>query len=289
MMESKKNSSAPGSIGWSEDYFESFDGARLFARFFDPPKVRHTLVILHGYGEHTGRYLKFSEKLKTTSVRLALFDYRGMGRSGDGSPEARSVAEYLKDVDAFLGHFRRKYKFKNEIILLGHSLGGLLAAEWAMKHPAEVKRLILSAPFLDLPGRAFLHGVNTVATFLMPRHVYRNPVTPGFLSHDAGEVAAYRADPLIRRSISARLIGSLMDAMALMKRKETVTMPFPVHILVAGAERIVSPTAARRFFDRLVAPKKEFTEFEGFFHEIFNEAGQDRAFNVLKTILNECV
>lgn len=275
--------------GWTEGFFKSYDGSELFCRIFEPPKIRHTLVILHGYGEHTGRYLKFSEKLKDSPVRLALFDCRGMGRSAPRSPDARSTDDYQKDIDFFIGHLRAKFGFNGKIILMGHSLGGLLAVEWGMAHPEAIKRLILSAPFLGLKGLPLLRALNAAVKFILPSHIYYNPVMPSGLSHDPAEVEKYQKDPLIKRNIPARLIGSIMDRLVCLQKKETVTMMFPVHVLTAGRDRIVDLKAARRFFDRLVAPLKEFTEFEGYYHEIFNETGQDRVFKVLKTILDECV
>lgn len=277
------------SVGWSEDYFKSWDGSHLFCRFFDPPKVRHTLVILHGYGEHSGRYLKFAEKFKGASVRLAIFDLRGMGRSMESSKEARDVRDYLGDVDAFMVHLRNKYRLKDKIILMGHSLGGLIAVEWAMVHSDSIKRLILTSPFLGLPALSFCRGLNAFVKFFAPGYIYKNPVTPRCLSHDPKEVTAYKADRLIVRRISAQLIGSIMDRISRLQKRETVTIPVPVHVLAAGKEKVVDLKATRRFFVRLVAPKKEFTEFDGFYHEICNETEQKRVFIVLKTILEECV
>lgn len=274
---------------WLEGTFKGYDGANLFYRLFEPARPRHTLVILHGYGEHSGRYLKFPEMLRVDAVRVAVMDLRGMGRSGTNVPEAETVEEFLKDVDCFSAHLRQFHGVTDPLIVLGHSMGGLLALEWALLHPEAVKRLILSAPFLGLKGLRLCRLFNAILRLFLPGYVYRNPVLPKFLSHDVDEVNAYRNDPLIKRSISAALIGSIMERIVRLHARETVTLPFPAHFLTAGEERIVDPDAVRTLFDRLAAPRKEWTGFEGFYHEIFNETGQGRAFNVLKTILEECV
>ena len=241
---------------WIEDHFKSWDGAELFCRFHDVPRPRHTLVILHGHGEHSGRYLKFSERLKHVPVRLALFDYRGMGRSTGLHNEGWSVEDHLKDISAFIDCVRKRNQTKERIILMGHSLGGFLAVEWGLANPEGVKRLVLSAPFFGLYGLHALRMINGLIRFLAPNFIYRNPVMPSSLSHDPAEVAAYRKDPLIKRSISAALLASIMSHLVRFQRRETVTLPVPVNMLAAGKERIVDAKATRKFFDRLVAPKK---------------------------------
>ncbi|OQA57400.1 MAG: Phospholipase YtpA [Candidatus Omnitrophica bacterium ADurb.Bin277] len=276
---------------WIEEGFQGPDGVRLLCRIRDVPNASKTLLILHGYGEHSGRYVKFAEKLKVLPLRIAVMNYRGMGTSADRdrSEEARDFDDYLSDVTSFARFVRNRYRVKGEFILLGHSLGGLVALEWARRNPKQVKRLILSAPFLGFPGLGFWRSVNRIIGFLLPDHIYRNPVIPKHLSHDPEECRLYRADPLIKRRISARLIGSIFDRIVSLRRAESIVAPCPVILLLAGKDRVVDTGASRKFFDRLIAPSKECFGFDDFYHEIFNETGQDRAFNVLKTILEECV
>lgn len=275
--------------GWTQDRFKGRDGTEIFYRFYPAPGARHTVILLHGYGEHSGRYEKFPAKMGKLSAQFAVMDLRGMGCSGGPRGDVGVFADYLDDVTAFVEHLRSKHAIPAKFILLGHSLGGLIAVEWARKNPGPVKLLILSAPFLGLRFLGIIAAFNHLIRVLMPRFVYRNPVCPGSLSHDAGELAAYRADPRILRLMSARLLAEIAKRMEALRRQPILSVPFPVHMLVAGEERIVDPAASRRFFDRLVAPRKERTVFDGFFHEIFNERDQRQAFNVLKTIIEDCV
>ena len=275
--------------GWIHDHFRSWDGTEIFCRFYPAPDARHTVVLLHGYGEHSGRYEKFSQKMPGLSAQFAVMDLRGMGRSGGARGDVGSFEDYLRDLTAFLGHLRAKYSIPPTFILFGHSLGGLVATSWAMKDPQSVKLLVLSAPFLGLKFSKVIRLMNGLLRLLMPRFIYKNPVRSRTLSHDPAEVAAHRKDPLILRFISARLIGEIARKNEALRKQPILSVPFPVHMLVPGEERIVDPKASLRFFDRLVSPRKERTFFEGFFHEIFNERDQQKAFNVLKTIIEDCV
>ena len=275
--------------GWIRDHFKSRDGAKIFYRFYPAPGARHTVVMLHGFGEHSGRYEKFPGKLGRLSAQFAVMDLRGMGQSEGPRGDVASFDDYLRDVNAFVEHLQKKYSIPPTFILFGHSLGGLVATLWAMKNPGPVKMLILSAPFLGLRFSRSVAPLNRFMQMLFPRFIYRNPVRSRTLSHDPAEIASYRKDPLILRQISARLVGEIARRTELLRKQHILSLPFPVHMLVAGEERIVDPKASRHFFDRLVAPRKDRTVLEGFFHEIFNERDQQKAFNVLKTIIEDCV
>jgi alpha-beta hydrolase superfamily lysophospholipase len=274
---------------WIQDYFKSRDGTKIFYRFYPVPGARHTVIMLHGYGEHSGRYEKFPGKMERLSAQFAVMDFRGMGRSEGARGDVGSFDDYLGDVTAFVEHLRKKHSIPLKFILFGHSLGGLTAMHWAMKHPEPVKLLVLSAPFLGFRFSRIIRPLNRLVLFLAPRFIYKNPIRSRALSHDPVETAAYRKDTLILRSISARLVGEMARRMEVLRKQPILSVPFPVHLLMVGEERIVDPERMRKFFGRLVAPRKERTVFEGFFHELFNERGQQKAFNVLKTIIEDCV
>ncbi len=274
---------------WIHDQFKSWDGTKIFYRFYPLSGARHTVIMLHGYGEHSGRYEKFPEKMYGISAQFAVMDFRGMGLSEGARGDVNSFGDYLRDVTAFVAHLRSRYSIPRQFILFGHSLGGLVAVYWAIGNPEAVKMLILSAPFLGLRFSRVLGFLNTLMLTLAPRFVYKNPVRSRALSRDPVEIEVYKKDPLILRHISARLLGEIIRRIEALRRQPVLSLPYRVHMIVAGEERIVDPKASRRFFDRLVAPRKDWTRFEGLFHEIFNERDQQKVFNVLKTIIEDCV
>ncbi|MFH1799782.1 MAG: lysophospholipase [Candidatus Omnitrophota bacterium] len=275
--------------GWIQGHFKGRDGTKIFYCFYPAPGARHTVIMLHGYGEHSGRYEKFPGKMGRLSAQFAMMDFRGMGRSEGRRGDVGSFADYLGDITAFIEHLRKKHSIPPKFILLGHSLGGLVAIHWAMKNPEPVKLLILSVPLLGIRFSRVIRPLNRLVLFFAPGIVYRDPVQARALSHDPAEVAVYRKDPLILRHISAQLVEEFERRTEILRKQPILSVPFPVHLLGVGEERIVDPNAVRRFFDRLVAPRKERTIFEGFFHELFNERDQQKAFNVLKTIIEDCV
>jgi alpha-beta hydrolase superfamily lysophospholipase len=274
---------------WIQDHFRSWDGTKIFYCFYPVPNARHTLIILHGYGDHSGRYEKFPERMRGLSVQMAAMDFRGMGRSEGARGTVGAFEDYLRDVSAFVTHLREKRALPKYFILFGHSMGGLVAVSWAMKDPRPVKMLILSAPFLGFRFSWVVGFLNWLVALVAPHFAYRSPVRSRALSHDPEEIASHRKDPLIVRHLSAHCVQELMKGMENLRKRAALSVSFPVYMLGAGKECIVDPAASKRFFDRLVAPHKERMIFDGLYHEIFNEKDQQKVFNVLKTMIEDCV
>lgn len=274
---------------WVRGEFESWDGTKMFYRFFRCAKARHTVLLIHGFGEHSGRYEKFPERMPRLGVQWAIMDLRGMGQSGGARGDVSSFEDYLKDLDAFWGHLQRQHDLPDKCILLGHSFGGLLAIYWAMICPERIKRLILSVPFLGFRWQPLIGILNGFIHAVRRKFVFRNPIFPKSLTHNSEEISAYRKDSWIVRQISSHLVKEMMQRMIMLRRLPVVSFPFTVTVFAAGQERVVASKAIRSFFQRMVVPHKEYFVFDGFYHEIFNETEQQKVFNVLKTILEDCV
>jgi len=267
-----------------EGLFWARDGERLFYRFETGAPAKQPLILIHGHGEHSGRYLKFFDRLRDLQISIATFDLRGCGRSSGKAAHVERFEDYLSDVSTFLEFLAQKYGLKTPIQLFGHSLGGLIALTWARSNPEQVSKLILSSPLLGLPQESGIRFLTRILNRFVPRFVIRNAVRPPFLTHDPEEVRRYKEDSLIRRRITVRLVHEMVKYFSLLRGRE-VMVPFPVYILMAEKDLVVRPDATRNFFLRLRAPFKELESFEGYYHEIFNESGQDKVFERLRHYL----
>jgi lysophospholipase len=266
-------------------FFRTFDGLELFYRFHAARKDGGTLVFLHGHGEHSGRYEKFAERLKDLDVSIAGFDYRGHGRSQGEAVYVNHFEEYLRDISAFIDFIRGRYGVQKKIFLLGNSLGGLIAIHWAKREPEKIRALILSSPFLGLRLSKAVVYFNNFMNLFLPHYIYRNPIYPPYLTHDASEVEKYKQDPLIRRRTSARLVHEMFKAVSQVASTPLFNFPFPVFVLMSGDEKVVDPEKTHLFFAKVHAPMKDIKIFPGFYHELFNEMNQTEAFEALR----ECI
>jgi alpha-beta hydrolase superfamily lysophospholipase len=277
---------APDIDSYHEGFFPAADGLKLFYRFYSAGSSgSETLILLHGQGEHSGRYQKFSGYLKKENVSLAILDYRGHGRSEGAAVYVNSFEDYLKDISSFNGWLGSQHGKNGKKILLGHSLGGLLAVHWAKRFPEKVKALILSSPCLGLKIPGILVAMNRVFNRFMPWFCYQNPVFPPYLTHDVSELENYKKDFLIQRKISVRMLNEMLNYMYALEAARVLDLSFPLYVLMAGDERVVDPGKTRLFFEKVKAPDKELKIFSGFYHEIFNEVGQAEVFKALSHYL----
>lgn len=267
-----------------QGFFETRDRVNLFYRFRAGSPERPLLLLLHGHGEHSGRYGKFFSRLEDLGLSMGIFDLRGNGQSGGESVYVSEFEDYLDDVSDFLRFVKKRHPGEGPLYLFGHSLGGLIATGWASEKPGQVSKLILSSPLFGIPKARLLKPVAQILNHWVPHFVIKNPVRPPFLTHDPDEVERYRKDSLIRRSITGRLAHEMLRYTSLFQEKE-VSFPFPVYILMAGEDRVADRAATERFFSRLQCREKELETFPGFYHEIFNERGQDEVFGRFRDYL----
>lgn len=269
-----------------EGNFPGHDGLELHYRYYKNSEAQDTLLILHGHGEHIGRYQKFPTNLADKRLNIATFDARGHGTSGGLPVYINSYEDYINDVSSFVGFLEKQFALPSKFFLLGHSNGGLVAIHWAVRCPERLKALFLSAPFLGLRLPPALVAMNAIIHRFKPSFVYQNPVYPPYLTHNTEELAAYKQDTLIRRKITARLITEMMTYQKRLEAMPTIEFPFPVYILMAGLEKVVDPLKTHLFYQKLKVPAKEIKTFGGFYHEIFNELGQEQVFEALRGFMD---
>jgi len=270
---------AQASRAWTytSDQFAGADGL-LFTRRVCRPRegARAVLAVVHGYGEHGGRYHDLAADLAVHGCSVYVYDLRGHGRSGGRRGHIRRFAEYLDDTAVYLDGVRREAEGR-PVFLLGHSMGGLIAASYAEQRPVgDLAGLILSAPFLRFAMQvpALKVGAARVASVLAPSVNVGNTLDPAGLSHDEAVVAAYRTDPLNHRAATARWAAELLSAQTAALAAADRISP-PLLVMAGEADPIADPSGARELFEAAASPDKTYRGYPGYFHEIFNETGRD--------------
>ena len=234
---------------------------------------RGTVLVVHGLGEHSGRYDHIGGRLAARGLRARGYDLAGHGRS-EGARGGLAHPEAL--LDELAAAFAALAAEGPAPFLLGHSMGGAIAARAATGGWVAPRGLILSSPALRVPpiGRAQA-ALLAVARRLAPGTGFPSRLPVGYVSHDPAVVAAYRADPLIHDRISPRLYDFLVDAGAA-ARRDAPRLAVPTLLLVAGADRLVDARGAREFAGALPAGVGTLQWHDGLYHELFNEREPDR-------------
>lgn len=262
---------------------EAQDGTALFVR--DWPAAHPTgpgVLIMHGLGEHCGRYAHVARFFNQLGLTVRTYDHRGHGQSGGRVGDVPDQDALLRDARLVLADFRKKLAAPP--LLFGHSMGGLFAARFAAEGLAPLRGLILSSPALALRMSRAQHLLLNVAARLFPGVGVPNGIPSRYLSHDDEVIAAYDHDPLVHPRISARLLCSMLAAIAY-TREHAAALRIPVLLLVADDDHIVDPAGSRRFFAQLPPQLANAHFYPGFYHEIFNETDALRVFNDLRAWL----
>jgi lysophospholipase len=238
------------------------------------------LAVLHGYGDHAGRFVHFMQWMADRGVACHAIDFRGHGRSTGRPMYIERWEEYLEDLTAFLATEElATTPTAPPLFVLGHSHGGLVAVAAAMEQRLHCRGLILSAPYLDLKMPVPLHKriVGVIGSWLFPSLPVRSGVGDEPLSRDPEMNADTKADPLCLGIATPRWFTSATAAQADV-RARAAQLTLPLLMLVAGDDTIANPQASVEFFDHCGSTDKTMKRYDDFRHEILRELGRERAF-----------
>ena len=263
------------------------DGERLATQ--DHPhatgqKLRGQIVLVHGLGEHMGRYAHVIKHLNDWGFAVRTYDQYGHGKSRGERGCLPSPNRLLDDLGMVIDSTRKQMRVDTPLILLGHSMGGLVAARLVSLAMRPVDALVLSSPALGAKPTGFEKFLLAVLPLIVPNLAVANGLDANKISHDPEVVKAYLADPLVHNKISPRLGKWIMD-----NGTETIQSASAWHVptllMYAGQDKLVDAAASRRFTE--LAPKSmlQSTCYEALYHEIFNEVDASSVFGELKAWL----
>ena len=265
----------------------------LQARLHHADEPRALMVLVHGFGEHSGRYGRTIRFLTDRGITVAAYDLRGHGTAP--GPRARVAMEtHIRDNlavrDAVLEWARSDEGGGAEALprlLMGHSMGGLIAGESALRRPWDLKGLVLSSPGLVV-GEGTPAPLRTLAP-VIARLLPSLPVEkldPREISRVPEYVEDYSSDPLVHhKGVPAVSAGTMLaGGLKLIERSRALRLP--TLVLNGSADTITSPTGSRRFAqvagtDHDPRPEITYREIEGGLHELFNDLCADEAYEAL--------
>jgi alpha-beta hydrolase superfamily lysophospholipase len=244
-------------------------------------RLRGVVLLVHGLGEHAGRYEVLASQLNAWGFAVRGYDQYGHGESGGPRGGLPTDARLLDDLADIVDTTRARMPPDTPLILLGHSLGGLVAARFVSLALRPVDALVLSSPALDPGLSAIQKWLVAVLPKIAPNLRVGNGLDASLISHDPAVVAAYLTDPLVHDRISGRLARFIADAgpatVALASQWQVPTL-----LLYAGADKLVNPAGSRAFMTQAPPQVVAARCFEDFYHEIFNELQPEPVFAALR-------
>ena len=270
---------APDSALATTGSVESADGTKLAYRAWPKPGSL-ALAVVHGLGEHAGRYERLAKGMAQHGMGTYALDLRGHGKSPGARGHVDSWSQWTDDVAAFVSHIESVAGV--EVVPVGHSFGGvaLLSTVLARKLP-KTRRFVVSSPALKLKmavaGWKLTFG--PIASKIFPRLALANEVDPKTVSRIPEVVEAYRNDPLVHNKISTRLGAEWQEATRdILSRAGEIKTPFL--ILAGTADALIDPAGSRELHEQAKSTS-ELRMLEGRFHEPFNDIGSDEVFRLI--------
>jgi len=265
-------------IQHDEGYFSARDGLRLFWQSHVPADCKAHVAVVHGYGDHGGRYSQMMAHLNADGFACHAVDYRGHGRADGRRGFVNRFEDYLEDVGQFLDRCKTQAAGK-KLFLFAHSLGGLISIHHVKAHAEGLAGVVLSGPYLELalqaPGFKVLAA--KVADKVLPWLPIPTEIKTTQLTRDPALIAQAEQDPLYLRVVTPRFfIQSSAAQPAARAAGPDIRLPL---MLVCGAEDpIASTRAMRSFFDGVASPDKTYKAYPGMLHEPWNEQGREEVY-----------
>ena len=249
-------------------------------RWSAPGRAHGTVLLVHGLGEHIGRYEALAARLNAEHWHVAGYDQRGHGASGGARGAIAAPDSLLQDLSTVIDALRSEPA--TPLLLLGHSMGGLVVARFMAEGlaatPAPWWRAVdaaaLSSPALD-PGMNLLQRALLAALEpLAPNLAVSNGLKPAWISRDPAVVKAYIDDPLVHDRVTPRLVRFIVDA-GQHVRGVAPHWRVPTLLQWAGADRCVAPAGSAAFAGAAPASTLTHERYPNLAHEIFNEPERD--------------
>lgn len=259
------------------------DGLDLAVRHWPTASARGRVLLVHGLGEHIGRYEHVAAHLVARGWDAVGYDHRGHGASPGKRGALHAGDDLLADLTAVVDAVRPVASAP--FVMMGHSMGGLVAAQFVAEERRTVDALVLTSPALDA-GLGFAQRLQlAIGLALVPDLAMSNQLDASRISHDPEVVRRYVADPLVHDRVTARLAKALVDGGAAVLARAP-QWRVPTLLLWAGSDKLVSPKGSAAF--AAAAPATVVTSrcFDGLYHEIMNELDAAPVFTAIDAWLD---
>lgn len=259
--------------------WKSFDGLKMYSKGWAPEKgPKGVICLIHGLGEHVGRYEHVGAAFTDAGYALLGFDLRGHGKSGGPRGHTPSLEAYFKDMDALLGEAARRYPSLPRF-LYGHSLGGFLLPAYAIMRKPSICGMIVSSPAL----RTALHKQKAKVMLarmmgsIAPAITLLSGLVPEQISRDPQVVSTYVNDPLVHNKVTTGFGLAALQAVDIDFSRAS-QLAIPTLLIICSADQLSYPSGGEEFSRLTPQGLVTLKKFEGLYHEPHNEPEKAEVF-----------
>lgn len=255
-----------------EGFFRGARGRQIYHQSWLPEgQARAVLLIVHGFGEHSGRYVSIIDSFVPLGYAVHALDHVGHGRSEGTRAYVQRFTDYTDTLHTYVDMVQG-WQPGIPVFMVGHSLGGLVAAYYLLDHPSGLAGAVFSGPSIAVP-----ESITPVTLFmakalsvLAPKAGLR-AIEAVAISRGKDVVRAYEEDPLVYRGkITARLAAEMLRAQQRVAA-EASAIDLPLLIVHGEEDRLVPSAGSRAFYQAVGSADKTLNVYDGLYHEVFNE------------------
>lgn len=253
-------------------YLTSRDHTQLFYRQYSVPTPKATILIIHGFGEHSGRYSHVIDELLAAHFDVFCVDLRGHGHSKGSRGDMAYFQQYEEDVEALLKYAKSHHEEGHKFFIIAHSMGALISLGLLSRTKPKIAGLVISSPLLalNMPVSWWKRTLASCLSKVAPKLPIKSEIGGAHLSTDPSFAAAYDNDPLVLKSLSLRAFGKILGRLE--NTTDLTAIPYPFFMQVAGRDLVVNSQAATAWFQSLSGPVDKMLKiYPEFLHEIYNE------------------
>lgn len=239
-------------------------------------ELRAVLLVVHGMGEHGGRYMNYVDHLLPRGYAVYAVDHIGHGKSDGAREYVERFEDYIETLEIF-NDLIRQWQPGKLVFMIGHSLGGLIGSIYLLDHQVGLAGAVISGPAVMVPDNVTATSIlmGKLISAIMPRFGLIGLEAKG-VSRDPEVVQAYIDDPLVFiGKTPARLAAESLKAMRRVET-EAARITLPILILQGSADKLVNPKGARMLYDKVGSSDKTYKLYEGLAHEVHNEPEHDQ-------------
>lgn len=234
------------------------------------------LILIHGFGEHSGRYSYLVDQLCAAKIKVFAFDLRGHGRSDGRRGHINSITDYRGDISAFMAQLDSRIPDIPKFIF-GHSMGSLLVLDYVLRRPQGLAGTVISGAGLEPAGVAtapvvFLARMLSVIWPVFPLTL---AVDSALLTRDKTEIENYNNDPLVHQTSTTRMANELLHTIDWIK-DHPQNLQLPILMVHGEADSINLPSGSRSFISNVTFPDKTLLIYPDGFHELHNDLDREK-------------